>query len=90
MEELFSWRPFGQDRRLPLLKVTIEDVIDYVSLKNENQLKWITEDLEFISFNNRGYSHYLDKDSLEVYGYLQENNFRGKLSYQIMIKDIIE
>lgn len=90
IEELFYYRPFGQDRKLPLLKVKVENIIDYSALKNEYQLKWKTELLEFISFDNKGYDYYKDKESLEVYGYLQENVFFGKITYQLLIKEILD
>lgn len=90
IEELFYYRPFGQGRRLPLLKVTIDNIADYISLRNEYQLKWKCRDLEFISFDNKGYEHYKNRDRLKVYGYLQENSFNGRVSYQIMIKDILD
>lgn len=90
IKELFSFRPFGQDRNLPLLKVAIENVISYTSMKNEYQLKWKCKDLDFISFNNKGYENYKNQEKIEVYGYLQENIFRGKVYYQILIKEIIE
>ncbi len=88
--ELFSFRPFGPDRKLPLLKVSVENIISYTSMKNEYQLKWKCQDLDFISFNNKGYDNYINKEKIEVYGYLQENNFKGKSYYQIMIKEIVD
>ncbi len=90
IEELFEHRPFGHGRRLPLLKVTIDNIADYTALKNEYQLKWKSRDLEFISFDNKGYEYYKNRDTLEVYGYLQENYFNGKITYQILIKDILD
>ena len=90
LKELFSYRPFGQDRKLPLIKVTIEDIVEYTSLKNECQLKWKCKGLEFITFNNnKGYEYYKNLDKLEVYGYLQENNFYGKTTYQVLIREIL-
>ncbi len=89
MEELFSYRPFGQGRKLPLLKVAVEDIIDYSFLRNKNQLKWKCKDLEFISFDNKGYDYYINHERIEVYGYLQENVYLGNITYQILVKEIL-
>ncbi|MGI6608105.1 MAG: single-stranded-DNA-specific exonuclease RecJ [Erysipelotrichaceae bacterium] len=90
IKELFSYRPFGHDRSLPLLKTVITDVVNYSSMKNEYQLKWKCKDLDFISFSNKGFNYYKEKEKIEIYGYLQENIFKGKTGYQIIIKEIIE
>ncbi|MBR5048676.1 MAG: DHH family phosphoesterase [Erysipelotrichaceae bacterium] len=87
IEQLFSYRPFGQDRRLPLMKITIPN--DSLSMmRTDHQLKWRAGDLEFVSFENEGYDAYRNREYITVYGILQENRFRGRVSYQIMVREI--
>ena len=88
-QEVFSYRPFGQDRKLPLVKLSFSNIKDYRKLKTDNQLKWtLDSSIEIISFDNKGYDYYLDKDYLTVIGQLKENRFRNKISYQIICNTI--
>ena len=88
-QEVFSYRPFGQDRKLPLVKVSFSNIKDYRKLKTDNQLKWtLDSSIEIISFDNKGYDYYLDKNCLTVIGQLKENKFRNKISYQIICNTI--
>ncbi len=87
IERLYRYRPYGQDRRLPLMKLTIPND-SLMMLKNDHQLKWRIGGIEFISFNNEGIEAYRFRDQVTVYGNLQENRFRGRTTYQIMIREI--
>ncbi|MBQ6654739.1 MAG: DHH family phosphoesterase [Erysipelotrichaceae bacterium] len=88
IQQLYRYRPYGQDRRLPLMKITIPND-SLTMLKNEHQLKWKIDGLDFISFENEGFEAYRDRRSVTVYGNLQENRFRGRTTYQIMVKEIV-
>ncbi|MGN1398758.1 MAG: DHH family phosphoesterase [Erysipelotrichaceae bacterium] len=89
IKEVFSYRPFGQDRKLPLLAFSFNDIKQYRKLKTDNQLKWtLNNGLEIISFANKGYDYYLNKDCLRVIGQLKENRFNHKTSYQIVAEVI--
>ena len=88
--QLFSYRPFGQGRKLMPIKITLNGFDSYNMLKKDTQLKWRKNGYEIISFENKGYYHYLGKDKLTFIGDLKENIFRGNITYQIMVKEIIE
>ncbi|MBQ4251682.1 MAG: DHH family phosphoesterase [Erysipelotrichaceae bacterium] len=88
LEELFSHKPFGQGRKLPLFLIRTDDSWEYRSLKNDNQLKWSKRlqqtRFDIVSFrNNKGYREYLDRDT-EALGNLEINVFRGVKSYQLL------
>jgi single-stranded-DNA-specific exonuclease len=87
IEELYRHRPYGQDRKLPLMKITIPND-SLMMLKNDHQLKWKVGAVDFISFNNEGLAAYRNREYVTVYGNLQENKFRNRTSYQIVIKEI--
>ncbi|MBR0137930.1 MAG: DHH family phosphoesterase [Erysipelotrichaceae bacterium] len=93
LKELFSHRPYGQGRKLPLFGIESENFSDYRMLKNDHQLKWslpIDEGVfSVLSFgdSNDGYKSYLGRKIL-VIGKLQENHFRGSVSYQLLAEGI--
>lgn len=91
IKEVFNYRPFGQDRKLPLMMITFTDIKDYRKLKTDTQLKWTLNNcLQIISFDNKGYEYYLDKNTITVVGELQENIFNNHSYYQIKAKEILD
>ncbi len=87
LEELWSFKPFGQGRKLPLMMIKIDKTTNYRSLKNPHQLKWSYPMkgyyLSVVSFaNNEGYEYYFDND-VYVIGKLQKNTFNGQQNYDI-------
>jgi len=89
IRQLYSYRPYGEGRKLPLMKIRFANQ-NMQMLKNSRQLKWKIGELELLSFTNEGYDHYAGREYLTVIGNLQENRFRNRTSYQIMIKEILE
>ncbi len=93
LKELFSYRPYGQGRKLPLFAIERDSFADYRMLRNDHQLKWsfpIDEGMfSVLSFgdSNEGYQAYTGKKLLLI-GQLQENHFRGMTSYQLMAEGI--
>ena len=89
--ELFSHKPFGQSRAMPLISRSINGNAAFTYQKNNrNYLKWNVPPLSVLSFsNNLGYDHYMGKD-VTVIGRLRENNFNGNTYYNIMCDEIIE
>ncbi|MCR5068070.1 MAG: DHH family phosphoesterase [Erysipelotrichaceae bacterium] len=88
IQQLYRYRPYGQDRTLPLMKITIPNN-SLITMRNDHQLKWKCGDLDFVSFENEGYEAYRNREYVTVYGNLQENRFRGRISYQIMVREIV-
>lgn len=91
IKEVYNYRPYGQDRKIPLMKVTFDNIKDYRKLKTDEQLKWTTDSgLQILSFSNKGYQYYLNKDKITVVGELSENNFNNHTYYQIIAKEILD
>lgn len=90
LEELFSYKPFGQGRKLPLFKLTAGPLNDLRKLKNEQQLKWqLTDFLSVLSFSdNEGYDSYLGCGKLHFIGEIRENRFRDRISYVMYPEEI--
>lgn len=90
LEEVFRYRPYGQGRKIPLLRIRMPNIYEYRQLKNDHQLKWtLDSDLSVLSFsNNDGYQYYCDADMLEFVGSLRENRFRGSVSYTLYADEV--
>jgi len=89
VKEVFQNKPYGQGRKLPKMMFELPNV-DMSMLRTDYQLKWNYNGLEFISFSNKGFNYYKDKESLKVVGTLKENKFRGRITYQFVINSIID
>ncbi len=89
IEQLFKHHPYGQDRKLPLIMVTIPND-SLRSLKTENQLKWNYKGVDMVSFKNKGYAYYRDKAYVTLVGKLQINKFHGRTNYQILVSEVLD
>lgn len=92
LNELFSFKPYGQGRIMPVIRYRISDCLSFGYQKNnKNYLKWQCRDqLSILSFsNNEGYDNYVGKE-VTVYGKLRENVFNGNAYYNLMCEDITD
>ena len=95
IRELFEYKPYGQGRKIPLMKIRTSNIISYQMLKNESMLKWQLRykntDLAVLSFrNNEGFHYYMDKNELSFLGNLSENWFRGNVTYNLICEEVLD
>lgn len=94
LREVFSYRPYGQGRRLPWFRVPLTGVSDYRSLKTDHQLKWTLAvpggSFTVLSFSgNQGYDAYRDGRARWAVGTLRQETFRGQTDYSLVAEQIL-
>ncbi len=94
LKQLFSFEPFGQQRKLPLIGLASKSNYEYRMLRNSSQLKWTGhgQDVAFsiVSFgDNDGYQAYLNQNDLLFIGEFSLNNFNNRTYYNLQCEKII-
>lgn len=85
LDELFSYAPFGEGRRIPVLKINCSSYLDYRTLSTPDKLKWQLNDcLSVMKMNDtRGYGYYAQAGNLCFYGSLTAGIFNRRTSYTL-------
>ena len=85
LDELFSYAPFGEGRRIPVLKVNCDRYLDFRTLSTPDKLKWQLNDCFSVMkmSDSRGYGYYADAVKLCFYGSLSAGIFNRRTSYTL-------
>ncbi|MBR2700633.1 MAG: DHH family phosphoesterase [Erysipelotrichaceae bacterium] len=85
LDELFSYAPFGEARRIPVLKVNCDGYLDFRTLSTPDKLKWqLNECISAMKMNDsRGYEYYSGASRLCFYGSLSSSVFNRRINYTL-------
>ena len=85
LDELFSYAPFGESRRIPVLKVNCDRYLDFRSLSTPDKLKWQLNDcMSVMKMNDsKGYGYYAETEKLCFYGSLSAGVFNRRTNYTL-------
>ena len=90
IEELYSYAPFGQARKLPVFKVVTDGYLDFRTLNSPDKLKWqLNSVLSVLKMNDsKGYRYYRNARKISFYGNLSSSVFNRMVSYTIWCDNV--
>ena len=90
LQELFSYAPFGQARRIPVLKVILDDYRELRTLSTPDKLKWtVSSRFSIMKMgDDKGYGYYRGKSPLRFYGTLSAGVFNRNVNYTLWCDNV--